>query len=273
MARSGKSADINLFGDVTSMPWTDSDVTAGSFMADLEALGDVSDITVHISSYGGEVEEGLAIYNALLASKASVTTICEGQACSIASVIFMAGDVRIMRESSALFIHDCWCSAQGDADDFRKMADDLDRQMDALKTAYMRGGISEDDITSLLKADTWLTPQEAVDYGFATDIADDGTSDKVAAAARREVYDRIMRTNDEASSEDVSALTDAVNQLTEQVKTLEDLLKDADPTEPDGPDEPDEQEPEPEPEPEKPEPDMKKPGKTPAARFAAALNR
>lgn len=186
------SADIYIFGIVTSDPWLDSDVSASGFVADLVALGNVSEIVCHISSYGGEVEEGLAIYNALLSNSAHVTTICEGQACSIASVIFMAGDDRIMREASALFVHDCLCSAYGDADDFRQVADDLDAQMPALKAAYMRGGISEDDLDALLKADSWIQPEDAVSYGFATAIDSDDQADRVAASARKDVFSRIF---------------------------------------------------------------------------------
>lgn len=188
----GGSADVYIFGDVTSMPWRESDVDAHSFVADLAALGPVSEITCRISSYGGEVEEGLAIYNALLANPAHVTTICEGQACSIASVIFMAGDDRIMRDASALFVHDCWVCAQGDADDLRKTADDLDVQMVACKTAYMRGGIDADTLEGLLKADTWVTPDDAVSYGLATAIDAGEESDQVAASAHKAAYERIF---------------------------------------------------------------------------------
>ena len=188
----GGSAEVYIFGDVTSMPWQASDVDAHSFVADLAALGPVSEITCRISSYGGEVEEGLAIYNALLANPAHVTTICEGQACSIASVIFMAGDDRIMRDASALFVHDCWVCAQGDADDLRKTADDLDVQMVACKTAYMRGGIDADTLEGLLKADTWVTPDDAVAYGFATAIDADEGSGQVAASAHKAAYERIF---------------------------------------------------------------------------------
>ena len=188
----GGSAEVYIFGDVTSMPWQESDVDAHSFAADLAALGPVSEVTCHISSYGGEVEEGLAIYNALLSNPAHVTTVCEGQACSIASVIFMAGADRIMRDASALFVHDCWTLVQGDADDLRKTADDLDVQMVACKAAYMRGGIDATTLDGLLKADSWLTPEQAVTYGFATAVDAETQPEQVAASARGAVYSRIF---------------------------------------------------------------------------------
>ena len=112
--------------------------------------------------------------------------------CSIASVIFMAGTDRIMREASALFVHDCWTLAQGDADDLRKIADDLDMQMIACKLAYMRGGIEEAALDDLLKADTWVTPSDAMSYGFATAIDAGEESGQVAASAHKAAYERIF---------------------------------------------------------------------------------
>ena len=250
----GGSADVYIFGDVTSMPWRESDVDAHSFVADLAALGPVSEITCRISSYGGEVEDGLAIYNALLSNPAHVTTICEGQACSIASVIFMAGDDRIMRDASALFVHDCWVYAQGDADDLRKTADDLDVQMVACKTAYMRGGIDADTLEGLLKADTWVTPDDAVAYGFATAIDADEGSGQVAASAHKAAFASIFA---EAPEPQTVAPDD---ELPAYAQALADLIADtleARRLEP-------APEPAPEPEPQK---------TTPAMRLAAALNR
>ena len=209
----GGSADVYIFGDVTSMPWSDGDVDAHSFSADLAALGPVSEVTCHISSYGGEVEEGLAIYNALLSNPAHVTTICEGQACSIASVIFMAGDDRIMRDASALFVHDCWTLAQGDADDLRKIADDLDMQMIACKLAYMRGGIEEAALDDLLKADTWVTPSDAVAYGFATAIDAGEGSDQVAASAHKAAYERIFAKAQTKQADALPAYAQALAEL------------------------------------------------------------
>ena len=82
-------ADLYIFGDITSWPWLESDVSASGIVNELQSL-DVKEINVHINSYGGEVAEGLAIYNTLKNSDMKVTTICDGFACSAASVIFMA---------------------------------------------------------------------------------------------------------------------------------------------------------------------------------------
>jgi len=93
LEKNGKEADIYIFGDITSWEWYENDVSSYSLVKEIRALGpDVKQINVHINSYGGEVAEGLAIYNTLKNHKAKVRTIVDGFACSAASVVFMAGD-------------------------------------------------------------------------------------------------------------------------------------------------------------------------------------
>jgi ATP-dependent Clp protease protease subunit len=180
----GAKASLNIFGDITSWPWLESDVSAYNLSKKLDELTDVSEIDVYINSYGGEVAEGLAIYNALKRHKAKVVTHCEGFACSIASVIFMAGDERVMSESSLLMVHNAWSYGQGNAADLRKQADDLDKITQASITAYKaHSNLSEDEIKALLDAETWILPEEALEYGFATAI-EKTESDKASQNAR-----------------------------------------------------------------------------------------
>lgn len=157
---------INIYGDISS--W---DNTAKSLIQQLEEAQDVSKITVYINSYGGEVAEGLAIYNALRRHKAKVRTHCDGFACSIASVIFMAGDERTMSESSLLMIHNAWTFADGNAEQLRKQADDLDKITAASVAAYKaHSTLTEEEIKALMDAESWITPDEALEYGFATAV-------------------------------------------------------------------------------------------------------
>ena len=102
-----REASINIYGDITSWEWLESDVSSYTLSKEIEGL-DVDNLHVYINSYGGEVAEGLAIYNSLKRHKAKVTTHDDGFAASIASVIFMAGDERIMSNASLLFIHNAW---------------------------------------------------------------------------------------------------------------------------------------------------------------------
>lgn len=171
MTQTGNSATINIYGDITSFPWFEGDVSANNLSKQLDELTDVTEINVYINSYGGEVAEGLAIYNALKRHKAKIKTYCDGFACSIASVIFMAGDERVMNESSLLMIHNAWSWVQGNAEELRKQADDLEKITQASVTAYKaHSTLSEEEIKDLMDKETWILPEEATEWGFATAI-------------------------------------------------------------------------------------------------------
>lgn len=190
----GTTADLDIYGDISSCWWDDDAMSAPKLSKQLDELGDVSQINVHINSYGGEVAEGLAIYSALRRHKARVRTTCDGFACSIASVIFMAGDERLMSDVSLLMIHNAWTSARGvNAADLRKLADDMDTITSASKSAYMaRVSITEDELTELMDAETWISPADAVDMGFATAIETFDSGDKASQGARDALMALVM---------------------------------------------------------------------------------
>ena len=177
MEKVGQTATINIYGDICSWAWEElGETSAVTLSKQLEAIGDVDQIDVYINSYGGEVAEGLAIYNALKRHKAKVTTYCDGFACSIASVVFMAGDERVMNDASLLMIHNAWTYAAGNAEELRKQADDLDTITQASVNAYKAvSTLSEEEIKKLMDAETWILPEEAVQYGFATSIESHGS--------------------------------------------------------------------------------------------------
>jgi ATP-dependent Clp protease protease subunit len=193
----GKEVDIYIFGDITSWEWYENDVSSYTLSKELQMLDpDIEVINVHINSYGGEVAEGLAIYNLLRNHKAKVRAIVDGFACSIASVIFMAGDERIMSNASLLFIHNAWTCACGNANDFRKQADDLDKITQASIEAYKsRVNITEDKLKELLDEETWLLPSEALEMGFATSIIGEPATEKAAASARKTLFNLIKNQN------------------------------------------------------------------------------
>ena len=187
---SGKEADIYIFGDITSWEWFENDVSSYTLSKEIQALDpDIEVINVHINSYGGEVAEGLAIYNMLRNHKAKVRTYCDGFACSIASVIFMAGDERIMGNASLLMVHNAWMWTYGNANQLRKDADDLDKITQASIEAYkVHVNITEEEIKELLDNETWLLPSEALEMGFATAIVGETASNKAAASARKALF-------------------------------------------------------------------------------------
>lgn len=174
-----KTADIYIFGNIahnrgglSGLLQSSSDQSSYDLANQIAGIPEDYAITVHINSNGGELKEGLGIYNVL--KSRNVTTICEGFAASAGSVIFCAGRIRIMQPASLLFIHQASMAANGNADDFEKASDDLRVITSAAVEAYKESGIvvNDDELMAMLRAETWITPEEAVAYGFATQIAE-----------------------------------------------------------------------------------------------------
>jgi len=194
LVTAGNVAELSIYGDITSFPWAEGSVSARNLSMQLAELKNVSEINVYINSYGGEVAEGLAIYNALKRHPAKVNTYCDGFACSIASVIFMAGDERIMCNPSFLMIHDAWSTASGNAEALRKQADDLEKITTASVEAYMAHcNLTEEDLRAKMKAESWLTHAEAVEMGFATGEVAMEEPEQPSQNAKKRAFEMFMQ--------------------------------------------------------------------------------
>lgn len=207
LADNGETAVLNIFGDITSYAWEEYGEMSNVLLSKkLEEMTNVSTIDVYINSYGGEVAEGLAIYNALKRHKAKIRTHVDGFACSIASVIFMAGDERIMPDTSLLMIHNPWTWATGNAKELRKQAKDLEKIGECSINAYLeRVNISKDELTELLDNETWISPSEAIDMCFATECEKEEDSEHANQSIKRKVVNMLLNsqdTNDYDSDED-----------------------------------------------------------------------
>lgn len=161
--------EIAIFDEIGSFG-----VSAADFRDELLALGNVGRIVVRINSPGGDVFDGLAIYNLLKGVSAEVEVIIDGIAASMASVIAMAGDIVRMPENAFMMLHLPSGGVLGNADDMREQADALDKIRDGMVMAYVaKTGMSTDEMVALLEAgETWLTAAEAVDMGFADEVID-----------------------------------------------------------------------------------------------------
>ena len=156
--------------------WKESETSAAHFRDMLALHRDAKEIKIYINSLGGSVMEGIAIYNQLKRHSAHKTVVIDGFACSIASVIAMAGDTVIMPKNTVMMIHNAWTIAMGNPAELRKAADDLDIINQASKQAYLEksgGKITEETLTELLDAETYLTAEQCIAYGFADKFADD----------------------------------------------------------------------------------------------------
>ena len=191
LEKTEKKASLYIFGSISSYPWREKDKDAYAIVKELSEL-EVDEIDVHINSTGGAVAEGLAIYNVLKNSGIKVTTYCDGFACSAASVVFMAGDERVMNEASLLLIHNAWTYAQGNAADFRKAAEDLDTITQASVKSYMRHvNISEEELKRMMSEETWISAEDAKKMGFATKVLEEKV-DEANQSAMQNIRERLL---------------------------------------------------------------------------------
>ncbi len=132
-----------------------------------------NDIILHINSPGGQVFDGLAIYNSLKAHTSKVTTKIEGIAASMASIIALAGETIEMAENSMFMIHNPLVNVTGDSEELRKNAELLDRIKEQIVNIYVsHSNLSADEIGSLMDQETWLTAKEAKEKGFINSIVE-----------------------------------------------------------------------------------------------------
>lgn len=171
MAKSAKSAEILIYGDIGSSYWGDG-VSASDFAALLKEVGAVEELDVRINSYGGDVADGVTIYQLLNEHKARVTIHVDGIAASAASFIAMAGDKIIVSEAGRMMIHDALTIAIGNAADFREVAEHLENTSEQIAEVYSaRSGKTITEIRDAMRAETWFTGKEAVEFGLAHEVA------------------------------------------------------------------------------------------------------
>ena len=163
--------ELILDGPIASDTWWGDEVTPDLFREELKQHA--GDLTVVINSPGGDVFAGLAIYNALVNHNGNVTVRVDGLAASIASVIAMAGDKIIMSPGSMIMIHRPSVYAAGTVDDMEKAKDVLLKIEEGITPIYAkRTGLSDEKITELLEAETWMLADKAVELGFADEVSE-----------------------------------------------------------------------------------------------------
>lgn len=177
-ASASEPAMLQIFDQIGEDWFGGSGISAKAFAEALQSVGQ-GPLVVEINSPGGNVWDGLAIYNMLRGRQAPVTTRVVGIAASIASIIALAGDDVEIAEAALFMIHDPSGMVAGSSDDMRKMADALDQHADVLAGIYAkRTGRTTDSIRAAMKAETWFTAGEAITFGLA-----DRSTEQLAMAA------------------------------------------------------------------------------------------
>lgn len=162
------TADLYIYDEIGYFGVMASDI--------LNALSEVSapTINVHINSPGGDVFDGIAIFNALLGHPAVVNTVVDGLAASAASFIAMAGQTVTMSPHATMMIHDASGVAIGDAETMTKMASVLGQISNEIASMYAeRAGGTAKDWRVAMQAESWYGADEAVKAGLADQVGPD----------------------------------------------------------------------------------------------------
>lgn len=169
-------AVLQIFDQIGEDWFGGSGVSAKAFSQAMQEVGP-GPLVVEINSPGGNVWDGLAIYNMLRGRQAPVTTRVVGIAASIASVIALAGDTVEIADAALIMIHDPSGMVAGSSEDMRKMADALDQHAEVLAGIYRKKtGRSIESIRAAMKSETWFTADEAIQFGLANRHTDEQMS-------------------------------------------------------------------------------------------------
>ena len=170
IAKAGNNTgSISIFSEIGGV----AGLTASDFGNQLRALGSPTRLLINISSPGGDVTEGFAIYNMLARHPARKVVNIDGLAASMGSVIAMVGDEITMPKNSMLMIHNPWGGISGGPEQIISFGEAIMKMRDNIAQVYVdRTGLDTARILDMMEKETWMTAREAVDLGFADRVTD-----------------------------------------------------------------------------------------------------
>ena len=172
MKAAGGTAEILIYEDIGS-GWLGG-ISAKQFAEELKALGKISTINVRLNSEGGNVFDGVAIFNTLRRHQARVVVDIDGMALSIASLVAMAGDEIRMADNALMMVHDPWIVMAGTADELRKQAELMDQVKENLVGTYAdRTKLKPEKVSALLSEETWMDSKQARELGFVDAVTEE----------------------------------------------------------------------------------------------------
>lgn len=161
--------DVTAYGTFNWNTWNydESETSAKYFRDQLAAIPDTGTIELHINSGGGSVKEGVAIYTQLKQKNCKKIGYVDGVAYSVAFLILQACDERIMGLGTSALVHNMWMRVDGNAKELRKAADDLDVLMESNRKIFLeRSNLEEQQLIDMMEAETFLTPDQCLEYGL-----------------------------------------------------------------------------------------------------------
>ena len=223
------TCDLYFYGDIVdswSGAWDDTDQYPQAIKEFLDEAKD-KNINIYVNSGGGSVFAGMAIYNMLKRHKGYKTVYVDGLAGSIASVIALAGDKIVIPKNAYMMIHKPWCTCGGNANDFREMANTLDKVEQGILNVYKDNLASEmyyDEVVEMVNNETWLTGEEASKYFANVEIVEP----LQLVACTSDLYSKYINTPKNISNDlkiENKALEDKVEEVeVEKVEEIENKI-------------------------------------------------
>ena len=174
-----KSAELILYGSIGSDEYWD-DISDKAFKQDIENLGDIENITLHINSPGGSVFSAVAIANTLKNHKAKITANIDGLAASAATIITSACDTVKMPKNALFMIHNPITFAYGNNQDMQKTIEMLNKVKNSIIETYLnKAKTDKETLSELMDNETWMNAEEAKEYGFIDEILDENVEKEV----------------------------------------------------------------------------------------------
>ena len=166
------SADLVLYGVIGSDELWD-DITDQKFREDIQSIGNVDTINLHINSPGGGVFSAIAIANTIKNHKATTIANIDGLVASAATIITSACDIVKMPKNALFMIHNPLTIAYGDKQELEKTIELLDKTKDIIIDTYcQKTSLSKDKISKLMDNETWMSAEEAQAFGFIDEVVD-----------------------------------------------------------------------------------------------------
>ena len=206
-SKASKVVDVYIFDEIGM-----GGVNAQGFIEEIKSFKD-SPMNLHINCVGGDVFDGMAIYNVIKKRTAKTTVYIEGIAASMGSVIALAADSVVMAENSLFMIHNAWGGAMGEAKEMKKTAKLLDKISGEIADIYVKKTkLPYDKVKEMMDEETWLNAEEALELGFI-----DSISDAIKVAAKYDVSKFKNITNKEIKNK--LSINIKSKKMTDELKT------------------------------------------------------
>lgn len=219
-AESEDTLDIFIYSSVQRSWWDEDAMDADKFRKAIQEHKNAKNVNLYINSYGGSVNEGVAIYSQIKRLNAHVTAYIDGFACSIASVIPMAADKIVMSDVSMMMIHNPWTWAMGNSKELKKVSEDLDKILEnCIIPAYKAkcgDKITDEKLIELIDGETYLSAKECLEYGFCDEVLESSDEDK-KEEAKKAVDDAVNKAKEEFMNQICKKFANSMNKTAEQI--------------------------------------------------------